>query len=78
MYTAKVVTGVLFHSRSYIFRDVYADLMKILRIKCQTARDCAEGVIFDGDREVCYIKCYSDCYMIHYVGYSPMWFKLEV
>lgn len=76
MYIAKAITSVSV-SESALFRTAYADLMTVLRARCRTPYDVAEGLILDGDREVCYIKCFSDCYLIHYAGYNPMWFRWE-
>lgn len=78
MYYGKTVTGDLcVEVGSTLFKDVFRTLMVAMRERCRTASDSIDAAIWEGERIVCFIRCYSDSYRVVYVGYKPIYTRFE-
>lgn len=76
MYRAKVIDCHLQCGESPVLRVCFTSLVKALLTQVNSCYQFADGVLYEEDLIIAFVRVYSDCYTIRYIDRPPMTFKI--
>ena len=75
MFRAKVIDCHLSCGASPILRECFTSLVKALLTQVNGCYQYADGVLYEDDLMIAFVRVYDDCYIIRYIDKPPVTYR---